>query len=695
MLMLMRMRLLLRSLINNFSYKRKLYHNISCSKLLFPQLRKKPTPTNIKTGTYLPFCNSEITWSGRSGNVDQAQSIFDHLPFPNVISWTALLTAYAENGGLSQARELFDKMPERNTAAWNAMVSAYIRNSDISEASRLFSGIPDKNLISYSAMISGYAKNGMMNEAEDVFCKMPNEWQDPVGSNTLINGYLKIGDLEEANRIFRRMSVRDVFSWTSMVDGYCKSGRIFEAVQTFTSMPERNVVSWTSMIRGLLKAENWKDGFELFLHMRRDGVSVNSTTLSVVLDACADLDRREEGLQIHGLVLLLGFGDDIFLGNSIIVMYSRVGWIDAARRWFNDMSRKDVVSWNSIINGYLEHDSINEAYALFEAMPEKDQVSWTSMMVGFSNQGWIQESVRLFEAMPEKDDVAWTAIISGFVGNGENIAAFKWFQRMMQEGINPNPMALSSIMSALASMAILNQGLQIHTLVVKLDLELDVLTQTSLVSMYAKCGDLGNAYRIFTGISMLNTVALNAMITGFAEHGLAKEALELFRRIDADECCKPNSVTFLGVLTACSHAGLVQEGRQYFESMASCYGIEPGPNHYTCMIDLLGRAGLLQDAKDLIDSMPFRPNSSAWGALLNASRLHSNLSLARLAAEKLFELEPNNGTAYAVLSNIYFESGMKDDEMEVRRAKRSNGAKKNPGCSWVLLENNADQCVGA
>ncbi|XP_020259653.1 pentatricopeptide repeat-containing protein At1g53600, mitochondrial [Asparagus officinalis] len=603
-----------------------------------------------------PFCNSQITKNGRRGDLVRAQLVFDRMPYRDVVSWTALLTAYAENGRLSTARDLFDQMPDRNTAAWNAMVSAYIRSSDLAEAFRLFCVAPSKNLVSFSAMISGFAKKGMMEEAEDVFREMPGAWRDPVGSNALINGYLKIGNMEEAERIFRRMSVRDVVSWTSMVDGYCKCGRMFEALQAFSCMPERNVVSWTSLIRGFLKNGNWEGGIQLFSQMRRDGVGVNSTTLSVVLDACADLGRSEEGLQVHGLVLLLGFVDDVFVGNSIIVMYSRVGWIDAARRWFNDMSSKDVVSWNSILDGYVEHGYIDEAFAIFEAIPEKDQVSWTSMLVGFSNLGWMNESVGLFEAMPEKDDVAWTAIISGFVSNGENATAFKWFHRMMKEGFKPNPMTLSSVLSALAGLAILNQGVQIHALVVKLDLESDLLIQPSLVSMYSKCGDLGNAHRIFSGISEPSIVAYNAMITGLAQHGFAREALELFTRTGTDGCCKPNQVTFLVVLTACSHAGLVQEGYQYFESMASCYGIEPGPDHYTCMIDLLGRSGLLQEAKKLIDSMPFQPNSSAWGALLNASRLHSNPVLARLSAERIFQLEPNNATAYAMLSNIYSEA---------------------------------------
>lgn len=148
------------------------------------------------------------------------------------------------------------------------------------------------------------------------------------------------------------------------------------------------------------------------------------------------------------------------------------------------MSKKDVVSWNSLIAGHVQHDEIEEAYKLFDNMPGKDVVSWTTMISGFSSKGNVEKSIQLFKMMPEKDDVAWTAVISGFVKNGDHEEASHWFIEMLKKAVRPNSLTLSCMLSASAGLAALNQGLQIHAYVVKMDMEFDLSIQNSLISMY-------------------------------------------------------------------------------------------------------------------------------------------------------------------------------------------------------------------
>ncbi|XP_021291110.1 pentatricopeptide repeat-containing protein At1g53600, mitochondrial isoform X2 [Herrania umbratica] len=643
--------------------------------------------TRNKASKFLVYCNTQITQNGRNGNIEAAESIFNRMPFKSTVSWTAMLTAYADNGKISKAREVFDEMPERTTSSYNAMITAYNKNGCmVDEAYKLFCNMSERNAVSYGAMITGFVNKGRFDKALEIYENTPGKWREPVCSNVLINGYLKFGRLDEAVGISEGMIERDVVSWSLMVDGYCKSGRLVEARKLFDKMVERNVVTWTTMINGYMKMGNLIDGFGLFSSMRKEsGVLVNSTTLSIMVEACGNFNRYREGIQMQGLVLRFGFEFDVFLGNSIITMYCRFGCIYAANLVFNMMRKKDLVSWNSLIMGYVQENEIEEAYDLFEKMPKRDVVSWTTMIMGFSSKGQTDKSVELFRIMPEKDNVAWTAVISGFVSNEMYEEAFCWFTEMLQKSVKPNSLTLSSLLSASANLAILTQGQQIHGQAIKMYLEFDLSIQNSLVSMYSKCGNVSDACQVFMSIKEPNIISFNSMITGFAQNGFSEEALKLFRKMQS-EGPEPNQITFLAVLSACTHVGLVEVGWEYFKSMKSLYNMEPTPDHYACMVDLLGRAGLFDEAVDLIYSMPFEPHTGVWGALLGASRTHLRVDLAKLAAQQLKKLDPDNATSYVVLSNLYSILGKKKDGDQVRMDKKSKGIKKSPGCSWVIVK---------
>lgn len=609
----------------------------------------------------------------------------------SIVTYTAMISAYANNGEITSARKVFDEMPQRNVATWNAMITAYVRNMKradaVEEAFRLFLRMPVRNALSYTTMVMGLVNAGRFDYAERLYKQTPFEYRDPFCSNVLMNGYLKIGKLDEGVRIFEGILERNVVSWSSMVDGFCKEGRVDEARELFDLMEvSKNEFTWCSMVDGYMKVGRFEDGFRLFMRMRREGkVGIGPNILAVVFESCGRIGRCREGCQVHGLLSGLGFEYDVFLANSIITMYSRFGFISEARKLFDITSEKDLVSWNSLLCGYVQGGRLEEANELFKKMDLKDSISWTTLITGFSNRGLTENCVYLFSKMPEPDNVAWTALISGFVNNEEHEEAIRWFNRMIGDGIRPSSCSLSTLLSASASLTSLSLGLQIHALVIKLTMEHDLSIQNSLVSMYSKSGSINDANKIFNSITTPDIVTFNSMIRGLAHNGYGVEALDLFRQL-VDGGLDPTEVTFLGVLSACTHVGLVEEGRHYFESMRTFFEVEPGPDHYACMVDLLGRAGLLDEALKLIESMPVEPHVGVWGALLGASRTHMHLDMAKLAAENIFELEPNNATPYVVLSDIYCITGKKRDEEEMRLSKKLRGIKKSPGCSWITVK---------
>ncbi|KAK4411161.1 Pentatricopeptide repeat-containing protein, chloroplastic [Sesamum angolense] len=204
--------------------------------------------------------------------------------------------------------------------------------------------------------------------------------------------------------------------------------------------------------------------------------------------------------------------------------------------------------------------------------------------------------------------------------------------------------------------------------------------------MYAKCGAVHTARKLFDVMDERHVTTWNAMIDGYGTHGFGKEAVELF-----DEMCKgninPNDVTFLCIISACSHSGLVREGRHYFTIMKEEYSLEPSMDHYGAVVDLLGRAGQLEEAWDFIQEMPVEPGLNVYGAMLGACKIHKNVDLGEKAADKLFDLKPDDGGYHVLLANIYAIASMWEKVAKVRTLMEKKGIQKTPGCSSVDLKN--------
>ncbi|KAM3265198.1 hypothetical protein P3L10_002192 [Capsicum annuum] len=288
----------------------------------------------------------------------------------------------------------------------------------------------------------------------------------------------------------------------------------------------------------------------------------------------------------------------------------------------------------------------------------------------------------VFDRLMEKDDATWSAMIKVYERKGYELEALDLFHRMQVEGFRPNFPLLISILSICASLASLNYGREVHAQLIRTDCDDDVYVSSVLITMYIKCGTFVMAKLIFDRFSPKDVVMWNSIITGYAQHGLGDEALEIFREmcslgITADE------VTFVGVLSACSYTGKVKEGQEIFESMNSKYQIERGTAHYACMVDMLSRVGRLNEAMDLINNMTVETDAIIWGSLMGACRMHMNLDLAEVASKKLIQLEPENSGPYVLLSNIYASKGKWTDVASLRKLMQSREVVKSPGCSWL------------
>ncbi len=204
--------------------------------------------------------------------------------------------------------------------------------------------------------------------------------------------------------------------------------------------------------------------------------------------------------------------------------------------------------------------------------------------------------------------------------------------------------------------------------------------------MYAKCGSMEDAWRVFNRMPSRDVVTWTAMLNGFSMHGHGGEAIAHFEQM-CEECIDINNITFVCLLSACSHAGLVYEGLCYFDSMNLVYRICPTVEHYTCMVDILGRAGYLHEAEDMIKTMTGEPSIAVWMALLGACRIHGDAEVGERIAKQVLKTDPGNFAGYVLLSNIYAAAGKLELREDVQWQREKLGVKKQSGCTRIEVNN--------
>lgn len=467
------------------------------------------------------------------------------------------------------------------------------------------------------------------------------------------------------------------------------SGGLNYAISIFRQIQNPNPFIYFALIKSLSESSNPLDSITLYAHMltRVEDWTGVEFSLPSVIKACGRSNGFEEGRQVHGQILKTRFVFDPFVSNSIIRMYLEVGEVEFARQVFDKMPERDIFSWNSLITGYLRLGEIELAHDLFDKMPERDLVSYNAMIDGYGKGGQCDLAEEIFGMTIHKDVKTWTSMISAYIFNHQPGKALDLFREMLSLGVKPDGPALVSVLSAIADLGFVEEGKWIHTYISSNKIMMSFgFIGSALIDMYAKCGHIENAYRVFRSISQNRNIGdWNSMISGLAIHGLGDEALAIFHDMERMGI-EPDEITFLGLLSACSHGGLIDEGQFCFRLMQEKYNIVPKIQHYGCVIDLLSRAGYLEDALGILQNMSVEADVLAWKAILSASMKHGNVEIGEDAALCAIELAPEDSSCYVLLSNIYAKMGRWDDVAKVRLMMKERRVGKVPGCSSILVE---------
>uniref|UniRef100_M4DG53 Pentacotripeptide-repeat region of PRORP domain-containing protein n=1 Tax=Brassica campestris TaxID=3711 RepID=M4DG53_BRACM len=422
--------------------------------------------------------------------------------------------------------------------------------------------------------------------------------------------------------------------------------------------------------------------------MRRDcdGGVVDSFNLVFASKACVGLAFLENGALIHGLAVKCGLDKDDYVAPSLVEMYGEFGGMEDAQKVFDEMPLRSLVLCGVLMKRYLRYSRDSEVFRLFYLMREAGlgvdnaltliclvnasgnvfagkegkSVHILSIRRGFIDQsGYLQVFVvdiyvkcklldnarEMFETSVDKNVVMWTTLVSGFAKCERVVEAFDLFREMLGESVLLNQCTLAALLVACSSLGSQRHGRSVRGYMISNEIKMDAVNFTSFIDMYARCGNIQMARKDFDMIPERNVISTER--NAFGINGI--------------------------------HSGNIKEGQKQFASMTSDYGIAPEKEHYACMVDLLGQGGEVEEAKFFIDSMLVKPMARAWGALLNACRIHKNVDLGEEIAEKLLSMGSIESSVYVLLSNIYADAGMWEMVNSVRRKMCIKGYTKPMG----------------
>ncbi|XP_057817579.1 pentatricopeptide repeat-containing protein At1g20230 [Cryptomeria japonica] len=358
--------------------------------------------------------NTLLVMYTKCSRMEIARQLFDKMPIRDAASWTSMIAGYGRTGNLSEAITLFHEMQTARLKAdvitWTAIISAYARNDCPADALNTFRQMRVKpNAVTLVVVLASCADLAALRQGMQIHgYVIKNGFESClVVENVVIDLYAKCRKMEDANQVFVEMSERDVVSWNAIIGCYALTGQNVQAMNLFQQLQSTNInpniITWSTVIAGHAQHGNSNEALNLFRDMQLAGVKPVSITIATVLPSCAHLGALHHGKEIHGYVVKSHLESNLTVGNALIDMYTKCGSVEYARRVFEKMVHRDVISWNAIIGGYRMHGHGEEALRLFDDMRRQgvrpDHITIIAVLSACSHSGLVDEGWRHFEQM--------------------------------------------------------------------------------------------------------------------------------------------------------------------------------------------------------------------------------------------------------------------------------------------------------
>lgn len=582
---------------------------------------------------------------------------------PDVVLSNALINMYGKCGSLDDVWSTFSHMPIRDVVSWNTLISAHILHGQDKEALSHFKQMQEDGMqpdcVTCISSLSACANLDAMDEGMKIHDLVLQSGfdMDIAIQNALMNLYGKCGCLEAAKGIFNLTLQDDIISWNAMISAYSHNGSENQVLQLFNLMHQKAMVP-------------------------------NRVTYVSILSVCANKAALIDGKWIHAVIVGSNLHSDVVVGTTLMNMYGKGGSIEDARKMFDSMPLRNVISWNALIAVYSQSGESKLAQQIFYEMQRENKISsrltFVNILGACANKADLNEGKRLhvfiqgneletdlvvgnslvnmygkccnlddardlFDKMPQRNDITWNVMITNYAQNQHGMKALELFNQMLQEGSLPNKITFVAILDACVSLADFSRGTQMHALIVASRLMLDNVVGNALVNLYSKCGQMVIAQEMFYKLFEHDVISWSAMIAGFALQGQCEEALFFFDQMCQDGVM-PNKITYVSVLAACSSQAARVEGKRVHVIIIG-HGLELDLIIANALINLYGKCGSLRDARMIFDTMPERDTVS-WTAMIAAYAQHGATEHALRIFYQMQQggIRPNKVTFLSVIS---------------------------------------------
>ncbi|XP_010272360.1 PREDICTED: pentatricopeptide repeat-containing protein At5g04780-like isoform X2 [Nelumbo nucifera] len=427
-----------------------------------------------------------------------------------------------------------------------------------------------------------------------------------------------------------------------LINLYSKRQIFCFARNLIDEIPEPDLVSWSALISGYAQNGFGKEALSAFIEMHSSGVKCNEFTFPSVLKACSITKDLKGGKQIHGIVVVTGYESDVFVANTLVVMYAKCGELEDCKRLFDEIPERNVISWNALFSGYVQNDCYGEAVDQFKEMVaegtkpnefslssilnactgsedysqgkrvhgylvklgyDSDLYSNNALVDMYSKLGDFEASMAIFQNIALPDIVSWNAAIAGCVLHGCHDWALELLGQMKDAGTFPNKFTLSSILKACAGIGMKELGKQVHSNLIKMDTESDTFVSVGLIDMYSKCTLVHDARMVFDLMPEHDVISWNAIISGYSQNGEDKEAISLF--IDMLKEGFGFNRTTLSVILKSTAVLQASEVVKQVHALAMKAGFEYDSYVVNSLIDSYGKCSHIEDATRIFEECPF------------------------------------------------------------------------------------------